>query len=248
MKFLKAIIIVCLAFANFSCIDPGVKQEMALLDEAFIPLNYYLKYNHNDKIQSSFLLFSKRWEQLKSKYQKGYSNDDWEDTFSRIDGFVDKVREEFSKDDNEQGHLILEDIQFELVNLRQRYGINYYLDYLYLFQSDWKVVLEIVNDPVLCWLEWNEFEDQVNKTSERWFLASNAKIEWETYSFNAKEIDLFHQQIKVFEFTFDCFIDEMECANRETVALAAEQANTNFEKLIGLFGDFSVAKHLMASN
>ena len=99
----------------------------------------------------------------------------------------------------------------------------------------------------MCWLEWNEFEDQVNKASESWFLASNAKIEWETYSFNAKKIDQFNQQMEVFKFAFDCFIDEMECANRETVALAAEQANANFEKLIGLFGNFSPTKQLMAS-
>ena len=102
MKLLKTLILFFLATANFSCITPGVKQEMAKLDEAFIPLNYYLKYNHTDKIQSSFLLFSKRWGQLKSKHQRGYNNDDWEDTFSRVDGFIEKAWKEFSSDHAEE--------------------------------------------------------------------------------------------------------------------------------------------------
>lgn len=59
-------------------------------------------------------------------------------------------------------------MQQELRTVRQQSGSPHPADALYDFYYSWKDVTEASNDPMLCLLEWGEYEDLVRQASKQW--------------------------------------------------------------------------------
>lgn len=59
-------------------------------------------------------------------------------------------------------------IQNELRVLRPKFGLNHPADRLYDFSYHWQDLVLASNDPMMCLLEWNEFEERYEAASKSW--------------------------------------------------------------------------------
>ena len=235
---MKNWIFVLIVFLITSCVDQQVIDDMVKLDRAYIPTIYFLHQKDTSKAQLAYNAFYKEWQNLSKGYRKAYMEEDWSHTISLIDGHIRKSGDAFQKKDHYWALCHLENARFEWTDLRRRYNIRYYIDYMYEFQVAWDVVIETVNDPVLCWLQWNEFEKQVEDAETAWKSLMNQPLDNELFNFTDAEKEQFFLLREKTNDTWKAFKKEMDCANREYIAVTANDMTKQFIEFLNHFGQF----------
>ena len=225
-------------FLITGCIDQAVIEDMVKLDRAYIPTIYFLNQGETNKAQLAYNAFNKEWQHLSKGYRKAYMEEDWSQTISLIDGHIKKSGEAFQEKDYYWALCHLENARFEWTDLRRRYDFKYYIDYMYEFQMSWDVVIETVNDPVLCWLQWNEFEQQVNDAEAAWKNLMNQPLDNQLFKFTDAEKEQFFLIREKTNDTWKAFKKEMDCANREYIAVMAYEMTNQFDLFLNHFGHF----------
>ncbi len=221
-----------------SCVDQRLMDDMVQLDRAYIPTVYYLKKGDMPKAKLAYAALVKEWQNLNTGYRKAYLEEDWTTTLDLVDGHFKKSGKAFLENDDYWALCHLENARFEWTDLRRRYDMKYYVDYLYEFQMAWEVVTETINDPVLCWLQWNEFERQVKDAEMAWKDLMAKPLEENLIKFSKEEKQKFIKLREDANETWKAFKKEMDCADREKIALTANEMTIQFDQFMNHFGNF----------
>jgi hypothetical protein len=77
-----------------------------------------------------------------------------------------------------RANMVINLVQNELRVLRPQYGLDHPADRLYDFYFQWQDVVAASNDPTMCLLEWNEYEERVELAAKTWreYLAARPRF------------------------------------------------------------------------
>ena len=235
---MKWLLLILTVFTLPACIEADLIEDMVAVDQAYIPTVYYLRKNQLPNAKLAMVALQKEWRNLATNTRKAYYEEDLANTLIRVDGYLVEAATALKAEEAIDALNQLENARFEWNDLRSRYGITYYIDEAYEFQMAWDLVQETVSDPVLCWLQWQEFEQQVEDAQKAYKRLRNHPVEWELFAFNDATIALHQRQKIAFHQAWMNFAVEVDCANRENIAVAAQQVTNTFDQLLNLFGDF----------
>lgn len=246
-KILYSTLFLLLAFSNQSCVTEAIIQEMVNLDRAYIPALYYAKHKDKAKSRSALILLHSEWQKLTEKSRRSYLTKEWQDALARIEGYLGKATSALNQNDFYWTVCQLENARFEWNDLRKTNGMTYYIDYIYEFQMAWDVVEEVINDPVLCWLEWQEFENQVQIAKKAWEKLNRKEVEWQYFNPTKEELAHFEQYKKNLEVAMKAFLNDVTMAEREYIALSSLEVSKQLNNLTNIFGNFSEANPYIAA-
>lgn len=243
MKPLFILILLTLVVGIQECEQLALQQRMASFDKALIPLWVHLK--EQDIYQAKPAVFNTafRWQQMKNQVQDAYpERADWAPTFERVDAWLDDAYYAIDANCADIAINQLQHVRYEMATLRSRYKVPYYFDQLYTFEDHLATTREVTDDVLLCLLEWQELELLVRDMNIAWGKLRQFPLDGEIYGLNEAELQQVGIWEKEVEERLDYFNQELACANREEVAVAAYQVDKSFLGLLRVWGELEINK------
>jgi len=213
----------------------SIQKSMARFDQAFIPVHYYVERGNMVHAKSALLSLDHEWNLLYEKYSN-YKRGDWSESFRRTDEWMSDLCEQVDSNRQMWSASLLNHIQYEMKELRQKNGIKYYFDAVYDFESSWNTVVEITNDQMMCLYEWNEFEEFVRWSKRDWAVAEGQNLPVELLNLTDEQIlgiqirrEILSKRLHNYRAILSC--GDQGAAHRE--ALSIQKAYFEFIRLLG---------------
>ena len=245
---MRYLIAVALVLSTNGCDLQDIREDMVRFDQAFIPLWAHAQEGNVQKAKAAVFFLEFQWQQLRVKYQFAAEDDEWQETFRRVNDWLGDVY--YAVDANRMDLALnqLEHVRYELQQLRRQYHIDYFLDHLYDFQEEVAVLTEASNDEMLCMLEWPEFEELAVSALNHWRRIMIHPFDAAFYGLDAEEERLYQAYRVEMEEVLINFLDVVESADREAIATESFHLEAAFMPLLRLFGDFQSSQTHFASN
>ena len=221
-----------------SCKYQTLEQGMVEFDEAFIPAWFYVLQNDLDRAYPAYLFLEKRSIQFQNDYQKFKVNDDWDEHFRRIGDWLKDAKYALKNQDQHNALMALDHVRYELMELRLQHGSNYYLDRIWGFEILLDEVVEIAQDPLLCLVEYQYFEDLVTVMNDQWVGCLVLREELEIFEFSPEEEKLYARSIRNITNILVEFNEAVACGDGEMFSEKASEIWPAYLHLISVFGDF----------
>ncbi|HQU59255.1 MAG TPA: hypothetical protein PLU64_08665, partial [Saprospiraceae bacterium] len=221
-----------------------VAPDLARQRLAFLPVLLYAHEGDSYQAKRAVFFLEFKWHQLKDQYQNMLPEEG--ETFNRIDGWLGDAY--YAIDANNPGLAAnqLEHVKYEMMEIRHRYGVAYYLDGLYAFQSDIGLLHEAANDEMLCLMEWGEFEHLLRQTQAKWEALCEQAFDAELYEFDAKKQQQLKEEQRVMREALSQFAEAASYANRLDLAQASSSLQPAFFGVLKLFGSFETSQTYFA--
>lgn len=236
---MKRILLYILVLPLFTaCLeDEDIQNKIVAFDEAFVPVWYYAYTNQPEEVAQAVFYLDQAWAALRADYQDvvGYQSD-WEETYNCVNDFIRGVVQAAEYHEVNTVLLDMEYIKFELMQLRARYEVDYYLDNVWAFQMDYALVKELTETGYY-FREWNEFDCLINEMNESWILLQEAVLLQDWLADNIAALTSFKQDLGVAVQDFNTQYKSINIESDDMV-LNADAIERPLLSLIQLFGDF----------
>ena len=239
---ISALTMMALLFTSFANTD--IRSRMVGFDQAFIPaLEHTLQGDvHQAKRAVFYLEF--QWRKLQVPLQHRYPEERL--ALSRISNWLGDAYYAIDANCPVTAANQLEHVKYEMMVLRDRHGIDYYLDDLYDFQGKLELVAEAATDEMLCLMEWSEFVALTHELQREWSSIQRKPFDAALHEFDADQArQLRHYQQSMAK-ALGAFAKAVNSAQRKDVALASRQLEPAFEQVLHLFGNFEGAQTYFA--
>lgn len=217
--------------------DSDLNFRMSQFDKAFVPVWYFAYTDQAKAAEKAAFHLAEEWDNLRSDYQDVIGLQvDWTETYACIDDFMVQALQNIEYHETENALIDLEYIKFELMGLRARYDIDYYLDNVWEFQSAYSLVKELAATGYY-FKEWGEFDCLVNEMNDSWELLQSADYTqlWTSTQFD--QLEDYKTQISQQLAAFNYDLANLSIEN-ESATLSADQIELPLLEMIKLFGAF----------
>ncbi len=240
MRPLTYLFVLALAVSLWSCreiqMDP-LKKDMVQLDQAFIPIWYQV----NAQDSSLALQRMKRFENAWTVFRDAHIGDvpespDWQANFRLMADWVKESQAAIEAHEWQQAYIMLDHFRYELMEIRGRNHIPYFLDQLWEMQMSYDIVQETLNDQMMCHLEWDDVEMQIRDLNDQWSYAAVAIPDIRYYDWDNEQIQRFFQIRRDVEQKMVQFNQTVECADQLELAREGQQLGELIFHWIALFG------------
>lgn len=230
----SALAIMVLLFTSFTSTD--IRSHMVRFDQAFLPALEYTLQGNADQAKRAVFYLEFQWRKLRTRLQHRYPEERL--ALSRIDGWLGDAYYAIDANCPVTAANQLEHVKYEFMVLRDRQGIDYYLDQLYDFQGGLEIVAEAAADEVLCLMEWPEFVALTQELRREWHTIQRQPFNAALHEFDADEVRQFRYHQQSMSRALDAFAKAVNTAQRKDAERASQQLKTAFQQLLHLFGDF----------
>lgn len=239
---ISALTMMALLLTSFTKTD--LRSHMVRFDQAFLPtLEHTLRGDVFEAKRAVFYL-EFQWRKLRTRLQHRYPGERL--ALSRIDGWLGDAYYAIDANCPVTAANQLEHVKYEMMVLRDRHDIDYYLDDLYDFQGGLELVAEAAADEMLCLMEWSEFVALTHELRGEWRSIQRKPFDAALYEFDADQVrQLRHYQQSMAK-ALDAFAKAVDSAQREDAELASQKLEPAFEQVLHLFGNFEGARTYFA--
>lgn len=226
-------------FATSASTD--IRKSMVHFDQAFLPV--YLHVHDGNMVEAKRAVFylEFQWQQMRNQHEFSNLDAQWRHSFAKINDYLGNAY--FAIDSNNPTLAMkhLESTKSELIDLRERYHISYYLDYLFDFQESTEQMSAIADDEMLNLLGWGELEDLTQATADAWRDASYQPMDATLYELSIEDLIQLRHNMQQVTLILDEVQSAMDKANREDVAKTCKKIAPAFRKVLVHFGNFDAA-------
>ena len=151
---------------------PGCTEDQLLEMESLernLLLTWIAVEREDDKRIVRFNTAAQRdWSAIVRSYGDGLMRPDLRKSAVRIRFWMPMLNKAVTDRHFPRANMFINLIQNELRVLRPKYGMDHPADRLYDFYFQWQDVVAASNDPMMCLLEWNEYEERVELAAKTW--------------------------------------------------------------------------------
>lgn len=252
MKKIITYFLVCFAFSAFasdSSIDKNTEaliKAMYQLEKAYIPVNYYVHNKNMVGAKRTILALDHEWNKFNNRFAKMNSTKDWQDSFLRMGDWIADLCSQIEANHIEWSAASLSYFRYELTDLRCRYHIHYYFDFLYSFGDTWMVVQHIAKDDKMCLYEWNKFELFVAAAKRDWAISEQQNLPVEIMQIPEEELlTLMIKREKVSKLLQE-FNDVLNCGDQGLLQKKTKLIEDAYFDFLRQFGRLSIDSTQMA--
>ncbi len=221
-----------------------IRSSMVRFDQAFLPaLEYTLRGDGHEAKRAVFYL-EFEWRKLRSRLQHRYPEE--RQFLSRIDDWLGDAYFAIDANCPVTAANQLEHVKYEMMELRDRKGIDYYLDDLYDFQGGLEVLAEAAADEMLCLMEWPEFVALSDDLQREWAAIQQKPFDAALYEFDAGDVRQLRYQQQSMKEALDNFAKAVDSAQRDEIEQASQALEPAFGQVLHLFGNFDATKTYFA--
>ncbi len=221
-----------------------IQEDLIKLDQAFIPVWYYAYQADLEAATKANVVLQSEWRKFIVKYKlTAPLHAEWQEHVDRINAWLEQVDCDLEDKDIDFAYIHLDHAKYEMINLRKKYDLNYFIDDLYSLHESVAFVKEVIMDDMLCLLEWTQLEDLINQTILQWqemapvnYNIEDAEFDFSKISFvelRSKELNVQLSQLdKAIEKADQCYLQEVVQPIEPTVM-----------ELISCFGRFDLSAY-----
>ncbi len=231
-----------------TCANPTVLvKDMAAFDRAYIPVFYYTYNNQQEEAKKAMLYLNQQWGHFSKKYSKAYaSSEDWMESIRRMAVWIDGAKCALEDGDTQQAFFQLDHARYELMDIRWRGNIDYYLDYVWDLEATISIAKEVANDPMLELMDWNDFIMISKDVQTAYEEMAEQKMNMGRYNMsNSKQLVLIEKQ-KELKTSIDAFLDAVNCADGCVFAEKSIEMESAYLNYLHVFGDFESVQRFYA--
>ncbi len=250
MKALLPItLLVTLLFSTLQCQPVEVRKGMAQFDQAFLPVLLYAYAGDMHQAKRAIFYLEFRWQRLQDQSSYYTNKDkDWRETFERINQWLGDAYYAIDANCQDIALAELEHVRYELLTLRERQHLDYYLDYLYNFQYSTDVLRETAGDEMLCLLEWGDLEQQAATMNTYWQQVLAQTVDADMFELDAQKLGLLQQRLRDMSHIMAQINTALDAADRRLVEAACEKIEPTFLDILRVFGNFNASATYFAKN
>jgi hypothetical protein len=108
------------------------------------------------------------WTLLQQHYGNTPMRPALSQSYARVNLWMLNLQNAVSDNQPKRAMMAINLMQNELRVLRPKLGMNHPADRLYDFYYQWQDVVAASNDPMMCLLEWNEYEERYELAAKSW--------------------------------------------------------------------------------
>ncbi len=225
------------------CNTSKVEQAMVEFDEAFIPVYYYTYINDLERAEKAFTVLDLKYQHLYSDFEQATTEaHEWRTSFQMLAGWLDEAQFAIRENNADLALLQLDHARYELMDLRWREDVPYYLDKVYDLEAAIDLVVEVSTDPMLELYEWGELETMIEDLEEAWREVHLANVDPKMFNFsNQKKVKEEDRKFNL-GLAIKTFVIAAEYADTTVVANAAYNLEVAYLDYLYIFGDFEATK------
>ena len=223
-----------------ACQQDRFKEDMIAFDKAFVPVYYHITLEDNYMAKRAVFRLDFQWQKFFNKYAEQFPEDEnWTEGFRRANSWLQDAYTAIATNDVATAYMQLDHFRYEMIKLRARQEMPYYLDKVWDFQIALDMVMEVVRDPELCLVEWVHFEDMVAELDASWLALKHNEPEILLYNWDKEKVKIFRTKRNELGYCFEHFKEGLLCTDdRRFIANNCDEIEPKLMELIALFGDF----------
>lgn len=240
-----ASVILC---ANINCQSVDARKGMVHFDQAFLPVMMHVYKGDMYQAKKAVFYLDFQWQKLRNQYEFARKESQWRDAFQNIG---ERLGDAYAAIDGNNAKIAfaqLEQVKDEFITLRERFGIDYYLDYLYDFQAATNTLMETSEDEMICLLQWEDLEQMALETNQAWQDVRFQPIDVELYELDIEKASLLKAKMQVMTTVINNLNKAIDSANRAEVAKACKKIEPAFVEILWVFGNFDASATYYADN
>ena len=250
LKMLKNQYIIKYIVAIFLCTFMTVAQaenqlikDMVHFDQAYIPVLAMTSAGNVKASQASFAALENVWREFKNKYYSKSGKDDmWQSDFDKLDGYIQASKKIILSGSNiKNAHVSLEHVKVVLMHLRERNGIEYYIDKLTRFHEPMEKIVLAVKGKTGVLLTDNAVtlvKNTLPEAVQLWQQVSASKFDSALYEFNAAKVEKLGTLVKKEQAALKRLQKAVKANNKVRIIQAGLAIKPNFARLFEAFGHF----------
>lgn len=239
-RLAHTIVLSGLALLLANCQTPEIRKAMVQFDQAFLPVLLYSYEGDTYQAKHAVFFLEFRWQQLRKQYEGMLPEE--RETFQRINDWLGDAYYAIDANYPQVAANQLEHVKYELADLRDRYGVDYYLDGLYDFEGSLSLLREAANDEMLCFMEWSEYEQLLRETRRSWEKLCAEPFDAALFGFDAQKQSRLREEQQAMAEALGRFAETVSCADRLEMARSSNALQPAFLKVLKLFGAFEVSQ------
>ncbi|MDX1940460.1 MAG: hypothetical protein SFU99_07905 [Saprospiraceae bacterium] len=233
---------------NLNCQSADVRKSMVHFDQAFLPVMMHVYQGNMYQAKKSVFYLDFKWQKLRNQYEFARVESAWRNAFVQIDEYLGNAYMAIDGNNAKLALAQLQQVKDEFVALRERYRIEYYLDYLYDFQATASTLTETSADEMLCLMEWEDLEQMSLETNQAWQDVRFQPVDVEFYELDIEKMTLLKAKMQVMTTLIKNLNKAIESANRAEVAKACAKIQPALVEVLWVFGNIDASATYYADN
>jgi len=241
------ITLILFLFPLNACNNSLTKKEMIQLDKSLVPVFYYVYQGDLANTRLAMQPLNKQWEVYKSQYNgTNKFQQEWTHSIERADAWMEQTNLAL-EDGDLYGVLIqLDHARYEMMDLRWRMGMDYYLDGLWELEASISVAVDVASSPILGILGWEEFEDLCDDVWIVWSQLKKQSIEQRMYDLSNEDLQVLAQREQDLEMAIVQFLKAVDQKDGFEFAESLKQLEPAYLELLKTLGDFDFNLDIVA--
>jgi len=238
-----------LLFFLLSCAPKSgdMLKDMVKFDQVYIPPLAFTSQQKAAPSKMSMKRLNKVWRAFYQAYYNSSKDDvQWKADFDKVKKMISRADSIVNSGENLlEAHEALEGVRITFMNLRQRNGIEYFIDYLTAFHEPMEAIALTAKGKTLETLS----EEDISKMKENLPEASSLWGKVESFPFNAGVFGFSLEKerqrkslVKAERQALNGLSVALESGDKARIIKAGVGVKPNFAKLFMMFGDFGKMK------
>lgn len=218
-------------------------RGMVHFDQAYIPA---LAYTSDEKLQparAAMKTLTNEWQTFREKYRTDTRSDkQWSSDFDKVDGYIRAAEKIVASGKNlKDAHEELEHIRIVFMHLRERNGLEYYIDHLTRFHEPMEQIVLAAKGKT----EKTLSEENIRQIRETlpialrfWRATTHAKFDASLYAFSKKQQAELQDLVVKEQRALDRLEKVLTKGNKSQIIDAAVGIKPGFAKIFKSFGHF----------
>jgi len=159
-----------------------VLKDMASFDRAYISVYYFVEINQMELAQKSIFHLNHVWQKYRVKYANIFSEcEEYREAFRMTDAWLSEAYRSIESGNRVAAFVYLDNVRYQMIEWRSLHDLDYVLDGVWDFETSVYLVEEVATDPMLCLLDYCEFEA----------LVEELNLSWKNLDMTYKDLDYF---------------------------------------------------------
>ena len=218
-------------------------KDMVEFDKSFVPVIYHVWNDDLEMAKRASIFLDYSWKEFNKKYQKYSTEENNIDEDLRMSQAW--LGDAFTAIDNncrEAAYVYLDHVRFQLMDIRRKQKISYYMDFVWEFEAALDLVLEPSGDLMYCLLDQCEFNDLVSEMNYAWHQMNLAYFDADRFGFDDNKIFFYNFRRKKLKTAIKDFNKAFEFGDGEEIAVKASVLEVAYLDFLYCFGDFTSSK------
>jgi len=220
-------------------------QDMVHFDQAYIPV---LALTSDEKLppaRAAMKTLKPVWKSFKQQYATNKNDPKWQTDIGRIDAYISAGEKIIARGTGlKDAHEELEHVRIVFMEMRERNGIEYFVDHLTRFHKPMEEIVLAAKGKTAKTLtdaDIRKVRQTLPGTKQLWQATSKATFDPKLYEFDKSQAETLRKLLNKEQQALSRLEKALQGGDRKEIIAAAVGIKPNFAKIFKTFGRFPAA-------